>query len=112
MRLFEGIPFDIPPKCDRCGKLEADCACPTLKPPTVPPEKQTARILVEKRKRGKVVTIIRGLVKDASLAELLTALKTSCGTGGTVKDGELELQGNHCERAGNVLREAGYRVKL
>jgi translation initiation factor 1 len=111
MRLFEGTPFDIPPKCDRCGKLEAECACPPLPPPQVPPEQQTARVLVEKRKRGKIVTVIRGLVDDRYLEELLTALKSACGAGGTVKVGEIEIQGDHLARVQQWLRDRGYRVK-
>jgi translation initiation factor 1 len=111
MRLFEGTPFDIPPKCDRCGKLEADCDCPPLPPPKVAPEKQTARVAVEKRKRGKIVTVIRGLVNDQHLEELLTALKSACGAGGTVKDGEVGIQGDHFSRIQQLLRDRGFRVK-
>jgi translation initiation factor 1 len=111
MRLFEGTPFDIPPKCDRCGELERDCGCPPQSAPSVAPEHQTARLCVEKRKRGKVVTIIRGLVDDASLVELLSTLKAACGAGGTSKDGVLEIQGDHLERVKATLLAAGYRVK-
>jgi translation initiation factor 1 len=110
MRLFEGTPFDIPPTCDRCGKLERECACPPPLTPTVPPDKQTARLALEKRKRGKEVTVVRGLVDDASLVELLAKLKSACGAGGTAKDGILEIQGNHVERVEAMLRGKGYRI--
>jgi len=111
MRLFEGTPFDIPLTCDRCGKLEKECQCPPPKTPTVLPQQQTARIAVEKRKRGKVVTVVRGLVDDQSLAHLLSQLKSVCGAGGTLKDGIVEIQGEHPERVGEVLRGLGYRTK-
>jgi translation initiation factor 1 len=111
MRLFEGTPFDIPPRCDRCGKLESECNCPPLPAPRVAPEEQTVRVTVEKRKRGKIATVIRGLVNDQYLAELLTALKSACGAGGTVKDGEVEVQGDHLARVQQLLRDRGYRVK-
>ena len=61
MRLFEGTEFDRPPRCDVCGQLEADCQCPPPPPLRIPPEKQTAKISVERRKKGKTVTVIRGL---------------------------------------------------
>jgi translation initiation factor 1 len=111
MRLFEGTPFDIPPRCERCGKLENECHCPRQTPPSVPPEKQTARLVLEKRKRGKQVTVVRGLVDDASLVELLAKLKAACGAGGTAKDGVLEIQGDHVQRVKALLLGAGYRVR-
>lgn len=112
MRLFEGTPFDIPPTCDRCGKLEEECTCPPLPPAQIPPEKQTARLAVEKRKKGKLVTVVRGLPAEGNdLAELLGKLKTACGAGGTLKDEELEIQGNHLERVRELLKGLGYRVK-
>ena len=110
MRLFEGTPFDIPPKCDDCGELEADCKCPPKPPERVPPEKQTAKIRVEKRKRGKMVTVVRGLSLD-DLPELLTHLKNTCGAGGTIKDDAIEIQGEHPDRVDNALSQKGYRTK-
>ena len=111
MRLFEGTPFDIPPKCDRCGELERDCKCPpSLKPP-MRPEEQTARVSVEKRKRGKIATVVRGLAEGEYLHAMLTNLKTACGAGGTVKDGEVEIQGDHLAKVQQLLRDEGYRVK-
>jgi translation initiation factor 1 len=83
MRLFEGTEWDQPPKCDRCGRLEEDCDC--LPPPKefAAPEKQTARLAVEKRKKGKCVTVVRGLsAVQSDLPELLARLKASCGAGG------------------------------
>ena len=115
MRLFEGTPFDRPPTCDRCGELESVCQCPPAPPPPptrIAPEKQTARVAVEKRKKGKQVTVVRGLPADGNdLPELLSRLKTSCGAGGTVKDDALEIQGNHVDRIRQALQAIGYRVR-
>lgn len=112
MRLFEGTPFDIPPRCDRCGELEEDCVCPPPPPERIPPEKQTARLAIEKRKKGKVVTVIRGLPPIGNdLPELLTKLKSACGAGGTIKDDLLEIQGNHLARIRETLSAIGYRVR-
>src|SRR4051794_30595065 len=89
-------------------------------PPTTPePEmafpsasKQTARIWRDsKRRRGKTVTVIGGLRHDpATLETLLRTLKQQCGAGGTLKDGELEIQGDHRERVATALTAMGYKI--
>lgn len=112
MRLFEGTPFDRPPRCERCGKLEAECDCPPPAPARLPPGKQTARLAVEKRKKGKIVTIVRGLAPaENDLPALCTQLKTACGAGGSMQDDGLEIQGNHLEQIRATLLQLGYRVK-
>lgn len=112
MRLFEGTKWDRPPRCERCGQLEEDCSCPP--PPfrkLAAPEKQTARINVEKRKKGKIVTVIRGLpAEENDLPALLGRLKSACGAGGTIKNDLLEIQGDHRARVRELLSGIGYRV--
>jgi translation initiation factor 1 len=114
-RLFAGTPWDRPPTCDRCGKLETECACPPLaaEPVVVPPEKAgIARLTVEKRKNGKLVSLITGLkMPEPQLADLAATLKARCGVGGTCKDGEIELQGDQRNRAEEVLKSLGYRTR-
>lgn len=113
-RLFAGTPWDRPPLCEACGAPEADCTCP---PPVeairrAPPDQQTARLGLEKRSKGKVATLIAGLdPAGGHLEELAARLKSRCGTGGTVKDGTIELQGDRLAVAETALRELGYRVK-
>ena len=112
MRLFAGTQWDLPPKCQRCGELEDDCTCPPSPKQLTAPEKQTARLAVEKRKKGKVVTVVRGLLADENdLPALLARLKNACGAGGTLKDDRLEIQGGHLERVRALLTEVGYRVR-
>ncbi len=112
MRLFEGTEFDRPPRCERCGELEEDCQCPPEPEPLIPPEKQTARLAVEKRKKGKVVTVIRGLPAEGNdLPRLLTRLKSGCGAGGTIAEDSIEIQGKHLDRIRETLQQIGYRVK-
>lgn len=112
MRLFEGTPFDRPPRCERCGELEAECRCPPPEPTRIPPDKQTATLAVEKRKKGKLVTVVRGLSADGNdLPALLTKLKSSCGAGGSLNESELEIQGEQLDRVREILRAIGYRVK-
>ena len=112
MRLFEGTPFDRPPRCETCGELEADCTCPPPEALRIPPEQQTAKLAVEKRKKGKVVTVVSGLPAQGNdLAALLGELKTACGAGGTLKNETLEIQGQHLDRVREHLRRLGYRIK-
>jgi translation initiation factor 1 len=113
MRLFEGTAWDRPPTCERCGKLEAECTCPPIVPPKerIPPQKQTARLTVEKRKKGKLVTVIRGLSAEANdLPALLTRLKNACGAGGAIEEDALEIQGDQLNRLQTILGEIGYKV--
>ncbi len=112
MRLFEGTEFDILPRCERCNQLESECQCPPLPKPTKAPALQTAKISIEKRKKGKVVTVIRGLLAaDNDLPALLKSLKSSCGAGGSCDGDELEIQGEHIERLRELLKAKGFRVQ-
>jgi translation initiation factor 1 len=112
MRLFEGTQFDRPPRCERCEELEEDCVCEPEQPPRVAPGKQTARLTIEKRKKGKTVTVVRGLSPDDNdLSDLLAQLKTKCGAGGTIQPEGLEIQGRHLDRVTDVLSRIGYKVR-
>ncbi len=112
MRLFEGTQWDRPPRCERCGELEGSCTCPPPAKTMTAPEKQTARLAIEKRKKGKTVTVVRGLsAEENDLVTLLGRLKTACGAGGTRKDDTLEIQGRHLERVRDLLADIGYRVR-
>lgn len=114
-RLLAGTPWDRPPRCERCGALESECTCPPEPPPgpvRIPPEKQTARLRVERRPKGKVVTVVADLDPAGNDLDALAAtLKARCGTGGTVKDGKVELQGDHVATAESALASIGYRTR-
>ena len=112
MRLFAGTPWDQPPHCNRCGALTADCTCPPLPAPRIPPAAQTARVSIEKRKKGRVVTLISGLAAAGNdLPALLSQLKSECGAGGTLHEDCLEIQGDQRERICVRLSQLGYRVR-
>ena len=65
-----------------------------------------------KGRAGKAVTLVRGLaLDDAALATLGKRLRSACGAGGTVKDGVLELQGDHVERVLAWLQQEGISAK-
>jgi translation initiation factor 1 len=112
--LFAGTVWDRPPTCDRCGRPESECACPPLvvEPARIPPERQTAKLKLEKRAKGKSVTTVSELDPvGTDLESLTTQLKTRCGTGGTLKEGVIELQGNHIETVESALKATGFRTK-
>lgn len=112
MRLFEGTEWDRPPRCERCGDLEEDCTCPPPPKKLTAPQKQTARVTVEKRKKGKLITAVHGLSAEKNdLTALLGKLKSACGAGGTVKDDLLEVQGDHLDRVRDLLADTGYRLR-
>lgn len=80
---------------------------------TVAPNKQKLRVLLDKKQRkGKVVTLIEGFVGTSDdLKELGKLLKTKCGGGGSSKDGEILIQGDHREKIMDLLKAEGYQVK-
>jgi translation initiation factor 1 len=62
---------------------------------------------------GKTVTVVTGLALDeVALAALARRLKSACGTGGTAKDGVLELQGDHRDQLVSLLANEGFKSKL
>src|SRR5688572_11926412 len=82
--------------------------------PGAAPSDGVVRIWLEKKGRnGTPVSILRGLPDDRqALAELAGRLKRACGTGGSAKDGEIIIQGDHRERIAALLEQDGMRVKL
>jgi len=71
------------------------------------------RVMRDRKHRGgKTVTIITGVpASNEALTVLAQQLKKLCGSGGTVKDGAIEIQGDHCEKVLAKLSEMGYKVK-
>jgi translation initiation factor 1 len=81
---------------------------------SLPPQGQTAYLHRESGGRGgKVVSIVKNLVlSDKDMKSLAKKLKQACGTGGTVKDGVIEIQGEHRQKMTDVLQKLGYKVKI
>ncbi len=81
---------------------------------SLPPGQQTVYLHRESKGRGgKGVSLVKGLVlTEADLTALAKTLKQSCGSGGTVKEGVIEIQGDQREKIAEVLRKLGYKVKL
>ncbi|MGC1376515.1 MAG: hypothetical protein WA821_09835 [Anaerolineales bacterium] len=81
---------------------------------SLPPAQQTVYLHRESKGRGgKGVTLLKGLaLNEADLSALAKTLKQACGSGGTVKDGVIEIQGEQREKIAEALRKLGYKVKL
>lgn len=87
---------------------------PKTKVKSLPPAEQTAYLHRESKGRGgKTVSIVKNLqLSEADLKALSKKLKKACGTGGTIKDGEIEIQGEHREKMAEVLQKLGYKTKI
>ncbi|MFY3001376.1 translation initiation factor Sui1 [Achromobacter xylosoxidans] len=97
--------------CPQCRRPLADCQCQAASRPV--PAPGGARVSRETKGRGgKAVTVVKGLpLDDDALAALGKQLRTACGSGGTVKDGVIEVQGDHCDRILAALEKLGHRAK-
>jgi translation initiation factor 1 len=100
--------------CPACRRPVAECACKALAA-AAPAARGDGIVRVSRQtagRGGKVVTVIRGVQADANgLAALGKQLRTLCGSGGTVRDGLIEVQGDHCERVVAHLQKSGWAVK-
>lgn len=96
--------------CPDCRQPVAQCTC---KLPVAPTGDGIVRVSRETKGRGgKAVTVVKGVLLDGvALADLGKQLKAACGTGGTVKDGVIEVQGDHIERVMEILKTQGHTVK-
>ena len=97
--------------CPGCRRPMATCACKAAAAPAA--GDGIVRVSRETKGRGgKAVTLVRGLPLPADeLAAMGKQLRSACGAGGTVKDGVLEVQGEHVERVMALLQRQGWKVK-
>src|SRR3989338_3947153 len=93
----------LPGVCPNCGLPRDLCVCEAIAK-----ESQKIEVVVEKRKFSKKYTVIKGIGKGVDIEELAKKLKTKLACGGTVKDNQIELQGDHKQRAKQVLVDSGF----
>ena len=95
------------------GEKPAAAAAPTAAPEARATGGKGIRLRLETRPGGRVVTLVLGLAgSEADLAALAKALKSACGTGGTMKDGIVELQGDHRASAQAALAARGLKARI
>lgn len=100
--------------CPKCGWPADNCKCSSTNPrETAVPERVVAKLRLEKAGRGgKTVTVIYDLPRNTEFLKALCAdLKRACGTGGTVIEDTVELQGDHRDRVRELLRKKGFLIK-
>jgi translation initiation factor 1 len=103
--------------CPRCGRPMAQCGCqkqPVRETPRPFPADGIVRIRRETQgRKGKTVSVIHGLpLAPEGLDDLARLLKQRCGSGGTVQEGTIVLQGDHRQRIREELEKQGYSVKI
>ena len=97
--------------CPECRQPVSACVCRLVK--ALPKSDGVARVSRSTKGRGgKTVTLVTGLALDElALTQLGKQLKAACGSGGTVKDGVIEVQGDHCEQVMQALAKQGVAAK-
>lgn len=97
--------------CPGCRQPVSGCVCRQV--PFLAPSDGVVRVSRSTKGRGgKTVTVVKGLALDAlALAQLGKQLRAACGSGGTAKDGVIEVQGDHCELVLQALLKHGYAAK-
>ena len=100
--------------CPNCQNPVNDCSCNSLNIGLPASTDGIVRISRQtKGRKGKGVSIINGLpLNEVDMKELAGKLKAKCGTGGTVKDGAIEIQGDNRDKLKIELEKLGYKVKL
>ena len=104
---------DVGRTCPRCRRAADECRCKARLAGKRPAGDGFVRVGREtKGRKGKGVTVVTGLpLADDELAKLATRLKKRCGSGGTLRDGVIEIQGDHRDRLVAELDGLGYQVK-
>jgi translation initiation factor 1 len=104
------------PVCPKCSRPQAKCICKKAKPKSARREPSDGIIRIQretKGRKGKGVTAVYGLQESkVDLKKLASALKNRCGTGGSVKEGVIVMQGDHRETLKAELEKMGYKAKI
>ena len=90
--------------CPKCGLPKEACICEEIAK-----SEQRVVIKTERRKFGKLTTVVTGLGKDVNIKDVAKALKNELACGGTIKNGEIELQGDHRRKIKEELIKLGFK---
>jgi translation initiation factor 1 len=94
--------------CPKCGLPKEICVCEEIAR-----EQQNITIILDRRRYGKMMTVIDGLnPHDLDMDSLISNLKSRCACGGTIKDGKIELQGDHRTKVREALEKMGFVVEV
>jgi len=94
--------------CPKCGLPKEICVCEEIAR-----EQQNITIAVDKRRYGKTMTVVDGLnPHDLDMNSLVSNLKSICACGGTIKEGKIELQGDHRTKVKEALEKLGFTVEV
>ena len=94
--------------CPKCGLPKEICVCEEIAR-----EQQNITIAVDKRRYGKTMTVVDGLnPHDLDMNALVSNLKSICACGGTIKEGRIELQGDHRAKVKEALEKLGFTVDV
>jgi translation initiation factor 1 len=94
--------------CPKCGLPKEICVCEEIAR-----EQQNITIAVDKRRYGKTMTVVDGLnPHDLDMNSLVSNLKSICACGGTIKEGRIELQGDHRTKVKDALEKLGFTVDV
>ncbi len=94
--------------CPKCGLPKEICVCEEIAR-----EQQNITIAVDKRRYGKTMTVVDGLnPHDLDMNALVSNLKSICACGGTIKEGRIELQGDHRTKVKDALEKLGFSVDV
>jgi translation initiation factor 1 len=94
--------------CPTCGLPKEICVCEEIAR-----EQQNITIAVDKRRYGKTMTVVDGLnPHDLDMNALVSNLKSICACGGTIKEGRIELQGDHRTKVKDALEKLGFTVDV
>ena len=94
--------------CPKCGLPKEICVCEEIAR-----EQQNITIAIDRRRYGKMMTVVDGLnPHDLDLGSLISNLKSKCACGGTIKDGRIELQGDHRTKVKDALEKMGFVVEV
>jgi len=94
--------------CPKCGLPKEICVCEDIAR-----EQQRINIAVDKRRYGKMMTIVDGInPHELDIDTLISNLKATCACGGTIKDGKIELQGDHRIKVKESLEKMGFMVDV